>query len=93
MNNRELPPGVEQYAQSPEFTAKTLPESLQEAHNTKSGTYGRLRVKTGKVTYFLEGQKEPFAEVPAGETFIILPEERHYVRVTDDTVFHIEFCR
>lgn len=90
---RSLPDGVEKYAESPLFAAGKVPDSLQKSHSTKEGTYARLVVTAGQVQYFLVGQSEPVATISADDTFIILPAEEHFVQVTDDAEFYLEFCR
>lgn len=88
---RVLPSTVTSYAQSPTFTHETVPESLLKCHNLKSGTWGHLRVEEGEITFYLDEEAEPVGIVRAGETFVILPEERHYIRVSNDARFFIEF--
>ncbi len=90
---RSLPAGIEKYAESPLFTAGKVPESLQKLHSTKVGTYARLIVTAGEVQYFLVGEKTPVTTIKVGDEFIILPAEEHYVQVTDDAEFFLEFCR
>ena len=90
---RALPDGVEKYAESPLFSAETVPASLQRAHRTKDGTYGRLKVIEGAVSYYLTDQDAPLATIRAGSDFVILPTEEHFVRVSDDVRFLVEFCR
>ncbi|WP_299153750.1 DUF1971 domain-containing protein [uncultured Tateyamaria sp.] len=90
---RSLPDGVEKYAESPLFAAGKVPESLQKSHSTKEGTYARLIVTAGQVQYFLVGESTPVATLDVGDTFIILPAEEHFVQVTDDAEFYLEFCR
>lgn len=87
-----LPKGVEPYARSPEFTAKTVPAKLLSAHDLKPGTWGRLNVKAGQVTYNLEGSEAEGVTIEAGQAHIIPPEERHYITVSEGTEFFIEFC-
>ncbi len=91
--NRSLPEGVEKYGQSPHFTAGKVPESLKQAHSTKDGTYARLVVTAGEVQYFLVGEKTPVSTITAGDKFVILPTEEHFIQVTDDAEFFLEFCR
>ena len=90
---RSLPEGVEKYAESPLFTAGKVPESLQKSHSTKEGTYARLVVTAGEVQYFKVGEKTPLSTIKTGDAFIILPAEEHFVKVTDDAEFFLEFCR
>ncbi len=90
---RSLPDGVKKYAESPLFTAGKVPESLQKSHSTKTGTYARLIVTAGEVQYFLVGEKTPVSIIKPNDVFIILPEEEHFVQVSDDAEFFLEFCR
>jgi len=92
-DNRTLPAGIEKYAQSPVFSSESVPDSLLASHSTKGGTYGRIVVTKGAVAYFLKGSDEPLAQIHAGETFVILPTEEHFVRLTSDAEFLVEFCR
>ena len=90
---RNLPDGVEPYALSPVFTRDTIPNKLTRVHETKGGVYGRIQVSRGIVRYHLEDDNEPLAEIHEGENWVILPTERHFVVLSKDAEFHIEFCR
>ena len=90
---RSLPKGVEKYSQSPVFKAGQVPERLQKSHTTKEGVYGRLVVSAGEVEFFLTGQTAPLAVIKPGDAFIILPREEHFVRVSEDAEFCVEFCK
>ncbi|MEM7424401.1 MAG: DUF1971 domain-containing protein [Pseudomonadota bacterium] len=90
---RALPGGAAPYSRTPRFTEATVPQSLLREHSTKAGTHGLLHVDAGSVQYFLAGQETPAAEIAAGETFVILPEEVHFVRLGDGAAFWVEFCR
>jgi len=87
-----LPNGVEPYGQSPIFTAKTVPAKLLSVHDLKAGTWGRLNVMKGEVTYYLEGGVQDGVIIQAGHKHIIQPEERHYISVSEMCEFFIEFC-
>ena len=91
--NRTLPEGAEAYSKTPLFTAATVPEKLKNTHNTKAGVWGQLSVNRGSVHYFIDGDNEPAAVVSAGQTFVILPEECHFVCPTDDAEFFVEFFK
>lgn len=90
---RELPDGVKPYASSPVFDFKSVPDKLLKAHMTKDGVWGRLNVMEGTVEYFLEGQTEPIANIERNKPWIIMPTELHYVRLSQDAKFQVEFCR
>jgi len=52
---------------------------------------GLLKVEQGEVRFFSEDNTCALAMLHAGETFVILPEERHYIEVSNDAVFYVEF--
>lgn len=72
---------------------RTVPEQLLNVHDLKSGTWGLLNVVEGKVNYFLAGEKSPIARLSTGDKWVVLPEEKHFIEVSDDVVFFIEFYR
>ncbi len=87
----QLPDGVEPYARSPLFTAKSVPHKLLATHDLKVGTWGRLNVTQGTVRYFITGQDESHL-ITAPQIHIITPQEKHYIEPSDDAEFFIEFC-
>ena len=92
-NQITMPDTAAQYAQSPVFTSATVPKALQSVHSLKAGTWGRLVVSSGTVQYFVPGHDEPQAELSAGEVVIVAPEAKHYVKLSEDAVFQIEFWK
>ena len=88
---RKLPKNVSYSAQTDVFTAKSIPDKFVKHHNLKAGTWGVLTVKSGSVRYYLEDSKEPLATIFAGEEHIIIPQESHYVRLSDDAEFFVAF--
>ncbi|MEM1380623.1 MAG: DUF1971 domain-containing protein [Pseudomonadota bacterium] len=93
VGDRQMPEGVAAYSKTQEFTQMSVPKAITGAHNTKPGVWGALNVTAGEVRYFLEGAAKPLAVVGAGETFVIKPEEWHFVQLTDDAKFFVEFYR
>jgi len=90
---RELPPGLEAYGRSPDFTPDALPARLRSAHSTKAGTWGLLHVLEGRVRYQLEPPYEGACSAGAGETVVIEPEVPHHVEFVEDGRFFVEFHR
>ena len=88
---RTLPEDAEAYRQTKVFTANSVPRGLLAQHSTKAGTWGLIHVRAGQVQYFLEGEASPLATVEAGASFVVLPEEVHFVRLSDDAEFSVEF--
>jgi hemoglobin len=89
----ELPPGLEAYGRSPDFSSDNLPAKLQSAHSTKAGTWGVLRVIEGKVKYVLETPERDERLIAAGDTVVIEPEVLHHVEFVEPGRFFVEFCR
>lgn len=89
----ELPPGLARYGESPVFTPDNLPEKLKNAHTTKAGTWGLLRVHSGIVLYFVDVPPHARAVVSAGNTVVIEPEVPHHVEFGLPGSFQVEFWR
>jgi len=90
---RTLPVHVTAYARSKEFDATSVPDKFLSHHDLKAGTWGRLQVMAGGVTFFTEGEDEPLAVLRSVDELVICPEERHYVQLSDDAVFFVEFYK
>lgn len=91
MSQRTLPEDAEAYRQTKVFTASTVPRAILAQHSTKAGTWGLIHVHAGQVQYFLEGEDTPLATIQAGSSFVVLPEEVHFVRLSDGGEFSVEF--
>lgn len=89
--SRALPEDAEPYRRTKVFTARTVPRGILEQHSTKAGTWGLIHVHAGQVEYFLDGHATPLATVGSGESFVVLPEEVHFVRLSADAEFSVEF--
>lgn len=72
---------------------RNVPDKLLNDHDLKAGTWGQLTVVNGQVQYFLAGADSAFATVTSAAPFVILPEESHYIQVSDDVIFYVEFFR
>lgn len=90
---RTLPASVAPYAETPVFTLDTVPSKLLSHHDLKPGTWGLMHVKEGTVQFFVEDVGEPVTILNKCDTFVILPEERHYIKVSDDVKFYVEFLK
>ena len=83
---------VEPYKITPVFDEATLPEAIRNAHNTKAGVWGLLRVLEGQVRLVFH---DPVREVrvtphtPAP----IAPEAVHHVEVDGPMRMQVEFYR
>lgn len=92
-SERELPEDSAPYSQTRWFTASSMPAKLGKDHRTKPGVWGKIHVKEGQVRYFLQGASDPLMVLDAGTHGIVLPEETHFVEVSDDVEFCVEFWK
>lgn len=81
------------YARSPDFNRETVPEKLLSEHNLKAGTWGKLIVAKGEVRYFNAGSDTPDAIILGKQTHTIPTQQLHFIQVSDDAEFYIEFWR
>ncbi|MEH6527586.1 MAG: DUF1971 domain-containing protein [Sneathiella sp.] len=81
------------YSETPVFTEKTVPNSLQAAHETKPGVWGKLCVLTGGLNFVLEAPVPVATSLQPGNHAIIEPTVRHHVQVTQPVTFKVEFYR
>jgi tellurite resistance-related uncharacterized protein len=81
------------YSETPVFTEATVPTSLQAAHATKPGVWGKLCVLTGGLDFVLEGTKPVVTSVSQGQHAVIEPTVRHHVQVDQPVTFKVEFYR
>ena len=85
---KTLPDGLEMYKCTPEFDEGSVPAGLLKAHQTKAGTWGKIVIKSGKLSYrILE---------PELEELVLTPEDHG---VVEPTIFHevapvgaVRFC-
>lgn len=89
----EAPEGLEAYRSTPEFTLETVPAGLLRDHATKAGTWGRIEVLEGEVTYTTAAPSDRRLVLGAGETAMIPPELLHHVDLSPDTRFRVVFLR
>lgn len=81
------------YSESPVFTEKTVPKSLQAAHQTKPGVWGKLCVLTGGLDFVAEAPVPIATSISPGSYAVIEPTVRHHVLVTQPVTFKVEFYR
>ena len=58
----DLPQGLESYRRTDAFSEKTVPAGLLNAHATKTGTWGLIRVTNGELLYRIEDERRLPAE-------------------------------
>jgi tellurite resistance-related uncharacterized protein len=90
---KSLPPNVEPYQWTKEFTETTVPAGLLRRHDTKAGVWGRICVLEGALTYrILEPEVEEHVLTP-GKDGVVEPEVPHEVEPITTVRFHVEFLR
>ncbi|WP_182482315.1 DUF1971 domain-containing protein [Henriciella barbarensis] len=93
MTRSSIPDSIEVYAQSPIFHQDTVPKKLTKAHSTKPGTYGRLNVLSGALTYVVTGPPETRTDLYGGDSVLIRPEQVHYVSIDGPVKFQVDFMK
>ncbi|MEP2990278.1 MAG: DUF1971 domain-containing protein [Parasphingorhabdus sp.] len=82
----------EAYKSTPVFDETTLPQALQEAHNTKAGTWGLLELISGELIYVIE-ESGNRRQMTAGDTQIIEPQQLHHVELVGPMQMQVHFFR
>ena len=88
-----LPVGIRKYAETPVFSAETVPKKLTKLHDTKPGVWGRLCVIEGALDYIISCSPPFQQRINAGEYGIIEPESLHHVQIIGPVRFKIEFLK
>lgn len=88
-----LPPGLEAYSRSGDFTPETLPAKFRQFHATKAGVWGVIHVIDGTLRYHLEAPRTGEVVATAGETVVIEPAVQHRVEFVEAGRFYVEFFR
>ena len=90
----KLPNNVTPYKRTPNFTHETVPRGLLKDHSTKAGTWGVLTVLSGTLLYHITQTQPPQSyELGVEDAGIIVPEQKHYLELTGETEFYLEFYR
>lgn len=96
-----LPAGAEEYKRTNVFNEETVPSGLRRAHTTKTGTWGRLTVLSGKLIYRIIGQDRGDGHknedrcflITPGVFGIIEPQAPHQVELLGPVEFYVAFMR
>ena len=90
---QKLPKHVTCYGRSPEFSEKSIPESIRSSHSTKTGTWARIVVVEGRLLYQVLEDAVSEAELSPEAPGIVAPEVAHRVEPIGEVRFFIEFYR
>ena len=90
---KNLPANTKAYKRTPIFTENSIPEGLQNAHQTKPSVWGKIVVLEGQLLYrILEPVLEEVHLCPE-QTGAIEPTVLHEVRPLGKVRFYVEFHR
>ena len=88
-----LPPDLEPYQRTKEFSENTVPSGLTHRHDTKAGVWGRICVVEGVLIYrILEPEVEEHRLTP-GVDGVVEPRVPHEVEPSGPVRFYVEFLR
>lgn len=87
-----LPAGLDHVRTTAVFDEHTTPAGLRRAHRIAEGVWGRLVIRSGALTFVVEGGSTS-RRVTAGEHVVIPPLVAHHVEVDDPVEFEVEFHR
>jgi tellurite resistance-related uncharacterized protein len=91
-----LPPKLQPYRRTPEFTEATVPPALLKAHTTKDGTWALIHVLEGRLRYRIEDPRRLAAETiltPETAPGVVEPTILHSVEPLGAVRFFVEFHR
>ena len=80
------------YSTSPVFDQDTLPKAIRDAHNTKAGVWGLLRVLEGEVRLVFHEPARQVSVTP-DRPEPIPPQAWHHVEVSGPMRMQVEFYR
>lgn len=90
-----LPEGLSPYKRTAEFTEETLPAGLRQAHSTKQGVWGLIRVIEGELAYrVVDCNRRPRETLLSSRVAgVIEPAIMHEVEPRGRVRFFVEFYR
>lgn len=82
----------EPYKTTPEFDETTLPAAIRNAHDTKAGVWGLLRVIEGGARLVFHDPRREVAVTP-DRPGVIAPQAVHHVETDGPVRLRVEFYR
>lgn len=89
----EAPDGLEAYRSTAEFTVASVPAGLLRDHSTRAGTWGRIEVLSGDVTYVTAAPSDRRLVLDTGDSAMIPPELPHHVALSAHARFRVVFLK
>ena len=90
---KRLPADVKAYRQTPVFTQDTVPAALCHRHRTKPGSWGKIWVISGQLTYQILTDPPEEHTLTPDLPGIIEPQVFHQVSPPGPVEFYVEFYR
>lgn len=90
---KSIPDGFVLTRTTPVFESAMAPEKMLNEHRTAAGTWGRINVVGGVVTYRILGDTPEEHALTPDLPGIIEPETPHQIRPEPGAEFFIEFYR
>lgn len=84
------PPLPVPYKSTPVFDETTLPRALRQAHKTKAGVWGVIRVLDGSVRLHVEGEATP-RQLDAAHPAVVAPTQLHHVELDGAVRLQVDF--
>jgi tellurite resistance-related uncharacterized protein len=90
-DRQEIPDGYSPYRRTPIFTNDSIPDGLRSRHSTKSGVWGVIHVRSGRLCYRIHEPYHTETILDPQHPGIVIPEVEHEVEILDDGEFLVEF--
>ena len=88
-----MQPQLEVYRRIGPFDAESLPKGLLAEHRLKRGSWGRLTVISGSVTFQWDDADRESRVLVQGDMLLIPPEVPHHLELQGAVELAIEFLR
>ncbi len=88
-----LPPDVQPYRRTPEFTEETTPSGLKSSHRTKPGVWGRIVVLEGSLLYRILRSPVEELRLDSDSAGVVEPGIEHEVQPLGKVRWYVQFYR
>ncbi len=90
---KPLPENLRTHHRTHTFTRDTIPAGLLGEHLTKDGTWGKIVVLSGAITYHISGVASESMTLTPQHYGVIEPKMPHRVEPVGEVEFYVEFFR
>ena len=88
---KTLPNTLYCYRKTPTFTQETIPKGLLHRHTTKAGSWGKICVLSGQLSYQILTEPGEDHTLSPDVPGIIEPQVPHQVQALGPVEFYVEF--